>query len=181
MSGRGQAEVEAMVEKDRMREALGRFATGVTVITVNVDDRPHGMTANAFMSGSLDPPLILISVARHARTHAAIEAGKQFGVSILTEAQHEVAACFAGRDVPFEGRFEYHDGIPVVADSLAWLVARVESRHPVADHTLFVGEVGRLGLGEEAMPLAYFAGAFRELTEPPPQPGLDGWFADRWG
>ena len=166
-----------------MREVLSRFATGVTVITAMIDGRPHGMTANAFMSGSLDPALVLISVARGARTHAAIESEGAFGVSILGAKQAATAACFAGRDVPFDGAFEFQDSVPIVAGSLGWLVARLSDSHQVGDHTVFVGEVQDLGItGEGAnSPLAYYAGAFCSVSRPDPAPVLHGWYAELWG
>lgn len=157
----------AAVESRALRNLLGRFTTGVTVITVMAEGKPHGMTANAFMSGSLDPPLILVSVARKARTHAAISAAGAFGVSILSADQADVAARFAGLNVPFNGTFDFHAEIPVIADSLGWLVAHTQAAHIVGDHTVFVGEVQQLGASDAgAGPLAYYAGAFRSIGEP---------------
>lgn len=154
------------VQGQALRAVLGKFATGVTVISVMADGQPRGMTANAFMSGSLEPPLVLVSIAKKARTHAAIEEAGAFGVSILNAEQNDCASCFAGRDVPFNGAFEYHETIPVIAGSLAWLVARVNAAHTVGDHTVFVGEVQRLGADDNgSRPLAYYAGAFCEIGE----------------
>ena len=154
------------VDAGILRRLFGRFATGVTAITVMADGMPRGMTANAFMSGSLDPPLILLSIAKNAKMHDAIIQAGSFGVSILAADQGDLAACFAGRAIPFCGEFEFHAEVPVIAASLAWLVARVDAAHVVGDHTLFVGEVRRLGVSErEAPPLAYYSGAFRGIGE----------------
>src|SRR2546422_4295934 len=104
-SQRNSAEVggmeEARVDSRAFRNALGRFATGVTVVTTAVTDGVHGMTANAFTSVSLDPPLVLISVGKQARMHAHILQTTRFGVSVLSQDQVAVAWSFAGR--PQEG------------------------------------------------------------------------------
>lgn len=147
-----------------LRALLGRFATGVTIISVMADGEPRGMTANAFMSGAIDPPLVLVSIAKGARTHAAIEASSSFAVSILSAGQADVAQCFAGRGGAFDGTFEIEDGLPVVAQSLAWLTAKVAAAHTVGDHTLFVGEVQHVGIAEAGAPLGYWAGAFCNVS-----------------
>jgi flavin reductase (DIM6/NTAB) family NADH-FMN oxidoreductase RutF len=86
---------------------MSRFATGVTVITVREGDHVRGMTANAFMSGSLEPPLLVVSVAKRARMHACLLAAERFGVNILAEKQEEVSEHFAGRLNPgFSPAFE---------------------------------------------------------------------------
>src|SRR2546422_5017064 len=92
---------EARVDSRAFRNALSRFATGVTVVTTAVADGVHGMTANAFMSVSLDPPLVLISVGKQARMHAHILQTTRIGVSVLSQDQVAVAWSFAGR--PQEG------------------------------------------------------------------------------
>src|SRR2546427_10220698 len=92
---------EGSVDSRAFRNALGRFATGVTVVTTAVADGVHGMTANAFTSVSLDPPLVLISVGKQARMHAHILQTTRFGVSVLSQDQVAVAWSFAGR--PQEG------------------------------------------------------------------------------
>lgn len=161
-----QDQARCAVEGRALRNVLGRFATGVTVITVMADGQPRGMTANAFMSGSLNPPLVMVSVAKSARTHAAIEATGTFGVSILAADQRDFASCFAGRDVPFGGAFEFHADIPVIGGSLAWLVAHVHATHVVGDHTVFVGEVQRAGVAEDGVsPLTYYGGTFCGIGE----------------
>lgn len=171
-----------MDDRTELRHVLARFASGVTVITVDIDGHPHGMTANAFMSGSLDPRLIVVSVAMSARTHAAIQATGAFGVSILSADQIADAACFAGRGPAFSGTFEIRAGVPVIASSLAWLAARVDSTHVVGDHTLFVGEVQELGTTPDAgPPLAYYGGTFCGVRELAQAPMPHGWYAELWG
>jgi flavin reductase (DIM6/NTAB) family NADH-FMN oxidoreductase RutF len=109
------------------RRTLGMFATGVTVITTRVGEQVHGMTANAFMSVSLQPPLILISVDRRAKMNSLLNEGARYGVSVLGEGQTALSDRFAGRvreDAP-EATFEIVHETPLVEGALAHLVARV--------------------------------------------------------
>src|SRR2546428_7383163 len=137
-SQRNSAEVggmeEARVDSRAFRNALGRFATGVTVVTTAVADGVHGMTVNAFMSVSLDPPLVLISVGKQARMHAHILQTTRFGVSVLSQDQAAVAWSFAGR--PQEGPqpvFQWRRGRPPLADTPLHLVCSVEASSPRCD------------------------------------------------
>ncbi|MFD2706020.1 flavin reductase family protein [Salibacterium lacus] len=147
---------------DRLfKTAMGKFATGVTVVTTDTEDGVHGMTANAFMSVSMDPKLVLISVGRHANTHRIIEQNGVFAVNILSEDQMEPAQYFAKQleedvDIPIE-RFE---GQPIIEGSLASIVCTVYDSHEAGDHTLFIGQVENLIVQDET-PLLYFEGQFR--------------------
>src|SRR5208282_150730 len=120
---------------ERFRRAMASFVTGVTVVTTQVRGEIRGMTANAFMSGSLDPPLCVISVAKKAHMHAfLIEAG-HFGVNILARGQESLIGHFAGR--PVEGIdpvYEYAGDTPVFAHANATLAAKVTTRHDCGDH-----------------------------------------------
>lgn len=156
------------VDGRELRRTLGRFATGVTVITTVDDDgarvRVHGMTANAFTSVSLRPPLVLISVATTAAMDAKIARSRRYGVSVLAEDQQALALRFASRSadtVPVE--FGWQDGLPVVVGALAQLSCSVRMALPTGDHTLYLGEVDRLAYREGA-PLVFYAGGFRSLT-----------------
>jgi flavin reductase (DIM6/NTAB) family NADH-FMN oxidoreductase RutF len=146
------------------RRTLGRFATGVTIITVAVGDQVHGMTANAFMSVSLKPPLVAISVDRRARMHALLHEGRRFGVSVLSSEQSELSDHFAGR--AREGAPEYrfasvHD-TPLVEGALANVVARVVRSYWGGDHSLFLGQVEYARYGE-GRPLLFHAGQYERL------------------
>ena len=125
------------------RRTLGMFATGVTIITTRVGEQVHGMTANAFMSVSLNPPLVLISVDRRARMHALLNEGAQYGISVLSDGQEHLSDHFAGRllDEAFEARFEVVHDTPLVEGAIAHLVARVVRSYWGGDHSLFVGQV----------------------------------------
>lgn len=147
------------------RQALGQFATGVTVITVKDQDGVHGMTANAFSSVSLDPPLVLVCIGKQSRTHSLVEQAGKFGVSILAEGHEDVSRHFAGsRDLPIDITFiDEGVGTPVIKESLAWLDCTVWRRYDGGDHTIVVGRVEALA-APGGKPLIFFQGAYRQLT-----------------
>jgi flavin reductase len=146
------------------RNALGRFATGVIVVTVGPMRAPHAMTANAFMSGSLAPPLVVVSVGRRARMHAKLESARRFGVSVLAHAQEPVSRHFAGQAVAgFSPLFQGLRRVPVLAHAAVMLAARIEHRYRCGDHTLIVGEVEDFILNPAAPPLLFYEGRYRGL------------------
>mgnify|MGYP001156475997 CR=1 FL=1 len=147
------------------RQAMGKFATGVTIVTTPVKEGVHGMTANAFMSVSLDPPLVLVSVDKRANTHRYISEAKCFGVNILRTDQRHISNHFAGKpneQVAQGLSYEWHDGIPVLMDCLANIACRLWANYDGGDHTLYVGEVRALR-SSEAEPLLFFEGTYREM------------------
>ncbi|MCL6575424.1 flavin reductase family protein [Kyrpidia sp.] len=149
------------------RQVMGLFGTGVTVVTVPDGDGAHGMTANSFTSVSLDPPLILVSVDRRARTHELIREAGRFGVSILREEQEGVSRHFAGKPDPAVAaalEYEWPEDIPVLAGSLAQIACRLWAEYDGGDHTLYVGEVLYLA-ANEGRPLLFFQGRYRRLGE----------------
>jgi flavin reductase (DIM6/NTAB) family NADH-FMN oxidoreductase RutF len=142
------------------RRTLGMFATGVTVITTRVGDQVHGMTANAFMSVSLVPPLILVSVDRHARLNALLREGTRYGVSVLEEKQSRLSDRFAGRtSAGPEPVFEIVHETPLIDGALAHLVARVVRSYWGGDHSLFLGRVEYVRYGE-GTPLLFHGGRY---------------------
>ncbi len=146
------------------RRTLGMFATGVTIIATQAGDQVHGMTANAFMSVSLRPPLILISVDKRARMNSLLQEGVRFGVSVLAEGQHELSDRFAGRAVEGapEARFDVNHAAPLVERALAHIVARVVRSHWGGDHSLFLGQVEYARYGE-GRPLLFHGGQYEQL------------------
>lgn len=155
------------IDPQSYRNALGRFATGVTVVTTATPDGVHGMTANAFTSVSLDPPLILVAVAKQARTHTYLTQGRRFGVSILSAEQEPYAWHFAGR--PREGLqtpFVWKREVPLLPDALAHLVCNLETTYLGGDHTLFVGRLEELWY-RDGSPLAVYRGRFFGLIPLP--------------
>jgi flavin reductase (DIM6/NTAB) family NADH-FMN oxidoreductase RutF len=148
------------------RRTLGMFATGVTVLTTRVGGQVHGMTANAFMSVSLRPPLVLISIDRRARMGALLHEGTRFGVSVLEARQTGLSDRFAGRvgDGPPEATFEVVHETPLVEGALAHLVARVVRSYWGGDHSLFLGQVEFARYGE-GRPLLFHGGRYERLVE----------------
>ena len=129
---------------------------------------PHAMTANAFMSGSLAPPLVVVSVGKKARMHARLRTARRFGVSILDQAQEPVSRHFAGQTVAgFAPAFTELAGVPVLARAAVVLAARIKHRYGCGDHTLYVGEVERLAVNDPAVPLLFYAGQYALLQAAP--------------
>ena len=149
------------------RDALGRFGSGITVITVTTQAGDlHGMTASAFCSVSLRPPLVLVCIDHLAEMYRHIREQGKFGVSILREDQEALSEFFADpeRDPDAARRLGIHynsmkSGTPVVADTLANLDCEVVQAHAAGDHTIFVGEVKEVSVSE-GNPLFYFRGRY---------------------
>ncbi|WP_020501044.1 flavin reductase family protein [Sciscionella marina] len=166
----------ASVDPRRFRDAMGRFATGITIISTPTPAGPHCMTANGFMSVSLEPALVVVSIAKRAKMHDLLLASGVYGVSVLAADQESVSKHFSGRPDPdLAPRFEDHADVPLVPGALAQVGAEIVEARPVGDHTLFVGEVRHLadGVGE---PLVFYAGRYRHLLSP----SADSEYSDAW-
>ncbi|MGG3919996.1 flavin reductase family protein [Parageobacillus thermoglucosidasius] len=142
------------------RNAMGKFATGVTVITSSLNGQVRGMTANAFMSVSLNPKLVLISVGEKAKMNSVIQQTGKFAVNILSDQQQALSMLFAGqlkeeRNV----EFAWMDGHPILPDSLANILCDVDISYIAGDHTLYVGKVTDIYM-KEGDPLLFFAGKY---------------------
>ncbi|GAA1344794.1 flavin reductase family protein [Saccharothrix algeriensis] len=169
------------VDPTRLRRAMSRFASGVTVVTTAVDgpDGPeaHGMTANAFLSVSLSPPLVLVSVAAGARSHRRIADTGRYGVSVLRAEQQALSRHFAGVEAaPEQVRFDWRDGLPLIDGALVQLACTVRASHPAGDHVLHVASVDRLW-ADDGAPLLLYNGRPRTLRPAPeerPAPGTTG-------
>ncbi len=149
------------------RRTLGMFATGVTVLTTRTGEQVHGMTANAFMSVSLSPPLVLISLDRRSRMCGMLHEGNRFGVSVLAQGQTELSDFFARRGTPgMEPEFFVMRETPLVEGALAHFVARVVRSYWGGDHSLFLGHVeyARYGKGE---PLLFHGGRYERMVGEP--------------
>jgi len=151
------------------RQALGCFATGITVVTsVGLDGEYLGFTANSFNSVSLDPPLVLFSLDRGAYSLKAFEAAGVFAINILREDQEAVSIAFArALSNKWDGvRTEiWQTGSPILIDALASFDCETTSMHDGGDHVIFVGRVLRLRAGVDGRPLLYFRGAYRQINE----------------
>ncbi len=147
-----------------LRRTLGMFATGVTVITTLKGEQVHGMTANAFMSVSLEPPLVLISVDRRTKMCSILHEGMHYGVSVLCATQSSLSDRFAGRtgeNLP-EPRFSVVHETPLVDGALAHFVARVEKSYWGGDHSLFLGRV-EYARQNPGTPLLFHGGRYEKL------------------
>ena len=160
------------VTQAEFRRAMGSFATGVTVITVDCEGEVHGMTANAFTSVSLDPLLVLVCVDHRARTHTHLHVRKRFGVNVLAENQRAVSEYYALASPTHEhaereagARFDRtQHGTPVLHGALAYLECRLHTAQDAGDHTIFIAEVEDVVV-REGNPLLYFRGEYRKIGD----------------
>lgn len=148
------------------REVFGRFATGVAVITSAGAGGAGGMTANALCSLSLDPLLALVCFANSARTLPIVRDTERFAVNLLSAEQRGVAGLFASKAPENEklDRVPHHlvAGMPVIDGTIAWVVCQVRELIAGGDHTIAIGEVLDMGLGE-GEPLLWFEGRYHQL------------------
>ena len=193
---------EATVQEERpsdafdartFRQALGWFATGVTIITtICPDGTPVGVTANSFSSVSLDPPLVLFSLARKAFSLAAFQESGRFAVNVLSGEQALLSNRFATassdkwRDVDFE---RGESGCPIIGGALASFDCTIHATCDGGDHLIIVGRVLRLRQALQGDPLLFCRGSYRHLAPisveyerrdgpiPAPLSGLDPWFS----
>jgi flavin reductase (DIM6/NTAB) family NADH-FMN oxidoreductase RutF len=150
-----------------MRRTIGRFATGVAVVTTVDGDEPHGMTVNSLTSVSLEPPLLLVCLTTGARTTDAVVGAGRFAVNILGARQEEIAMRFARRgEDHFAGLpLTYGEqGVPIVPDALAHLECTVERHFEAGDHTVVFGHVPHVA-DRAGAPLAFLGGRFGDLTD----------------
>lgn len=154
-----------MIDHDLFRAVMGRFASGITVVTArDAEGEPHGMTVSAFSSLSLDPPLVLVCIGNDASTAPIMATTESFAVNVLRDDQEALSRRFAS---PLSHRFEgigYHggEGDPRLEGVLAWMQCRVVARHPSGDHVIYVGEVEQAAVGE-GRPLMYYRGGYATL------------------
>jgi len=155
------------LNSSEFRKAMGSFATGVTIITVDLDGEVHGMTANAFASVSLDPLLVLVCVDHNTRTHAHLHAKKRFGINVLREDQRAISEYYARPDRN-HGHAETEAGAqfdrtthstPMLRGALAYLECRLHSAQEAGDHTIFIAEVEDVVV-RAGEPLLFFRGKY---------------------
>jgi flavin reductase (DIM6/NTAB) family NADH-FMN oxidoreductase RutF len=165
------AATQPFTAKD-FRNALGAFATGVTVITTQSGDHPYGMTANAFSSLSLDPPLVLVCVKSQAEGSQIIERNGVFAVNVLGADQEALSRYFASKDRP-RGMDAFKEishrqgrsGSPILEGAAAFLDCRLTASHPAGDHIIFIGEVLALGVDATVEPLLFHLGRYRQFKD----------------
>ncbi|MBJ7521427.1 MAG: flavin reductase family protein [Solirubrobacteraceae bacterium] len=150
------------------RDAIGRFPTGVTVVTTLGPDGPAGLTTNAVTSLSLDPLLLLVCFDNGSRTLPAVRSSERFGVNVLASDQGEIARVFASKAVAAEKfaavtHVEEH-GVPVLDGAAAWIACSLRELLPGGDHTIGIGEVLGTHVAVERAPLVFADGAYRVLA-----------------
>jgi 3-hydroxy-9,10-secoandrosta-1,3,5(10)-triene-9,17-dione monooxygenase reductase component len=160
-----QAEDPHAVTRDLLfRDVLGRFATGVTVVTGLLDGRPLGLTCQSFTSVSLDPPLVLFCPARTSRAWPLIQRSGHFCVNILAADQVEISRTMASRGTDKFAKVAWTPsevtGSPVLAGTLGFVDATIVSVHEAGDHFVVVGRVLDLVAADDSRPLLYFRGGY---------------------
>lgn len=159
------------VSPDQYRAVMRHWPSGVTVITMLHDGRRHGMTASAFTSVSVNPPLVLIVVDRRWRSHDYLVAAGSFCVNILAADQSNWSDRFAGRHGEMADRFEgiptatAAGGAPVLTGALGYLDCTVENAYPAGDHTIFVGRVVSCGIQRGGDPLVFHNTRYTRLDD----------------
>ena len=156
------------IDKNELRRVMGHFATGVTVITtVSNDGKHYGLTANAFTSVSLEPPLLLISVDKKAESYPFFEQSKVFTVNILADDQEALSRRFAVSGGPkFEG-VAYRpgaNGAAILEGTLGYIECKLSATYPGGDHTIYLGEIQEAATVDRK-PLLFFRGGYRALGD----------------
>ena len=163
-------------ESGRFRQVMGRFATGVTVVTTLEDDRPQGITVNALSSVSLEPPLVMVALDRRRFITPIVREHGRYAVNVLGDGQQALSDCFAHAAVK-PGREDFcgaawHPGVtglPLIDGSIATLECTVVETFSAGDHDLFIGRVDALddggGMAEEVSPLLYFRRRYLRIEE----------------
>jgi flavin reductase (DIM6/NTAB) family NADH-FMN oxidoreductase RutF len=167
------------VPHELFRRVMASFVSGVTVVTTLAHGEIRGMTANAFMSGSLEPPLCVISVGIKARMHGFLLEAGHFGVNILARGQEALIDHFAGRpNKAVDIEYDYAGDTPLFAHANATIAAKVVARHACGDHSLFVGHIFALRHSGSLAPIVLHTGRLASLRHSHEQiiwPTLDFW------
>lgn len=148
------------------RDALGRFATGVTVITCDSAQGPLGITANSFASVSLDPPLVLWSPAKASKRFDAFTTAKHFAIHIMSDAQSDICSGFAKDGSAFSG-YDWHacdKGVPLISHCLSRFECTLDAVHDAGDHAIVLGRVTRVST-QSGKPLMFYSGKFGGFLE----------------
>ena len=160
-----------MVSADLFRQALGNWATGVTIVsTTGKDGAPYGLTVSSFTSVSLTPPLVLVCLDNRIGGLQAFKDSGKFGISILDESHAELSTLFARKDTvrPAELYFSGTTGVPLIRDCLVTIECKTHAIYPGGDHQILLGEVEAAEFGtarDGKGPLLYFRGKYQKLAE----------------
>ena len=155
------------IDAQELRRVMGHFATGVTVITTkDADGAPQGLTANAFMSLSLNPPLVIISVDKGATCYNCFAPGNGFTVNFLSEDQEDISRRFATKGVDKFADLKWRpgqNGAALIDGALASVECKISQCHDGGDHTIVVGEILNVGANGDR-PLLFFKGKYQRLS-----------------
>jgi flavin reductase (DIM6/NTAB) family NADH-FMN oxidoreductase RutF len=155
------------IEQDLFRAVLGRFASGVTIVTTqDAEGRDYGMTVSAFSSLSLDPPLVLVCIDHGASLWPVLRHAPHFAINILASSQEALSRRFSSRDGDrFEGvgYTRGSSGVALLDDTLAAVECTVTTRVEQGDHTILIGTV-EFGVARDLQPLLYYRGGYASLT-----------------
>lgn len=158
------------IEPLRFREALGHYASGITIITSHIDDEPLGFTCQSFYSVSTNPPLVSFSVMATSASYPRIRQAGRFAVNILSGEQAEISDQFARRGTDKWRGVDWQIsplGNPIIPGSLHWLDCEIYAEHAAGDHMIVIGEVKALDAQDAAtnQPLLYFKGQYRNIAD----------------
>ncbi len=159
------------IDENQLRRTMRHWSTGVSVVSTNHKGISHGMTVSSFISISLDPQLIAISLMKTSRTHDIVIDAGFFGITILSSAQKKISEIFAGRIAEDENRFEGLEtwtmttGAPLLKGGLAFLDCKVSAVKDFGMNTLIIGEVLAAEVGSGEMPLLYFNQQYHKLQD----------------
>ncbi|VVE76562.1 flavin reductase family protein [Pandoraea sputorum] len=158
------------IEPLRFREALGHYASGITIITSHIDDEPLGFTCQSFYSVSTTPPLVSFSVMATSASYPRMRQAGRFAVNILSGEQADISNQFARRGTDKWRGVDWQTsplGNPIIPGSLHWLDCEIYAEHAAGDHMIVIGEVKALDAQDPAanQPLLYFKGQYRNIAD----------------
>lgn len=166
---------EKSIDPREFRDALGHYASGITIIAGMRDERPVGFTCQSFYSVSMDPPLVSFSVMRTSSSWPLIRGAQKFSINVLSHHQQRISNAFArsgtdrwaGVDWKMTAR-----GNPAISDTLIWLDCELYGEYRAGDHDIVIGhvhEMSPIDMSEPCTPLVYFKGRYCHLRDIPPQ------------
>jgi flavin reductase (DIM6/NTAB) family NADH-FMN oxidoreductase RutF len=158
------------IASDQFKYVMRQWASGVSIVTMQTEERRHGLTVSGFLSISPEPPLVLISIGQELTSDLLLQASGAYAINFLRDDQAELSDRFAG----CLGEVDRFAGVttrtaatgsPILEDCAAWLDCRIVSSQVVGDHTLFIGEVVAAGVNGAAKPLVYWNADYRQLGD----------------
>lgn len=157
--------------QEKLRFVMRQWSTGVSIVTTQYEGEQQGMTVSSFTSVSLDPQVVIISLANSARTHDMILKSSVFAITVLSDTQEYISTLFAGQATESDDRFaglkteSLSTGSPIIAGNLAYLDCKVISVQEFGSNSLFIGEVVETRIGEGGKPLIYYNQQYHKLQE----------------